>query len=191
VFSAYNSRGLNLPSDASALYRCEGVPLNSSLRKARSSAPGVRCVLFHSGLALVAVLVAGCSVQRPTVGPIEFVDSTGAPAQAATSLAVNQTVYLVATVTNDNEQLGISWTANCGSLPSGEGTNGAISTVCGTLSPAETESGPVPTYPSTGIITEYTAPAQVPKGNTITITAHATSLPSVTASVTLTIVASS
>jgi hypothetical protein len=47
----------------------------------------------------------------------------------------------------------------------------------------------VPTYPSTGIITTYTAPSVVPKGGTVTITAHATSLPSVFSSVTLTIVA--
>ena len=125
------------------------------------------------------------------MGSIQFVDSSGKALPPVSSLAVNGVLYLVATVTNDNEQLGVSWTANCGSLPPGEGTNGVISTVCGVFSPAVTASGPVPTYPSTGIIAEYSAPSVIPKGNTVTITAHAVSLPSVTSSVTLTIVAAS
>lgn len=167
-----------------------GASLNTGPRTARQSRPRARCIYIYVGSALLLALLAGCaSSGAPVVGPIEFVDSSGTSVPPLSSLAVNGVVYLVATVTNDNEQLGVSWTANCGSLPPGGGTNGVISTVCGAFSPGVTASGPVPTYPSTGIIAEYSAPSVIPKGNTVTITAHAVSLPSVTSSVTLTIVA--
>jgi hypothetical protein len=150
-----------------------------------------RVFIKNVGLAVILALLAGCAKGRPVVGPIQFVDSQGAPVSAVSSLPVNGTIYLVATVTNDDEQLGVSWTANCGSAQSGGGTTGVINTACGEFTPQETASGPVPTYPSTGIIAEYTAPSVIPKGNTVTITAHATSLLSVTSSVTVTIVAAS
>lgn len=163
--------------------------MKKGTRIARKSGPRALCVLINAGLACLLALPAGCASGKPVVGPIQFVDAQGAPVQAVTSLGVNGVIYLVATVTNDDEQLGVSWTVNCGSLPPGGGTNGVIDTICGTFTPSETESGPVPTYPSTGIITEYSAPSVVPKGNTVTIVAHATTLPSITSSVTLTIVA--
>ena len=96
---------------------------------------------------------------------------------------------MVANVTDDDQFLGVSWTVTCGSAaPVGGGT---IDTACGTCNPAQTESGPAPLYPATGIVTTYNAPSAIPKGATVTITAHATALPSVTSSVTLTIVAAS
>jgi hypothetical protein len=145
--------------------------------------------LTASFLALAAALVLGCGGSSiPMVGPIQFTAISGAPLPAVSSLAVNGVIYLVATVTNDDEQLGVSWTVACGSLPAGGGEDGGISTACGVCDPTQTASGPVPTYPSTGIITSYIAPPTVPKGNTVTITAHATSLPSVTSNLTLTIV---
>jgi len=106
---------------------------------------------------------------------------------APSSLAVNGQVYLVADVTNDNQFLGVSWTVTCGSAAAPGGI--AIDTACGTFSPAHTESGPVPLYLTTGIITTYNAPATIPTGTTVTLTAHATALPSVTSSATLTVVA--
>jgi hypothetical protein len=138
-------------------------------------------------LASVSAILAGCgSTVKPEIGPIEFTTATGAGAPAVKSLAENGQVYLVATVTHDDQFLGVSWTVDCGSaLPPSSGT---IDTSCGTLNPAQTMSGPVPAYPSTGIITTYSAPPSVPKGSTVTITAHATSLPSVTSSIELTIV---
>jgi hypothetical protein len=132
-----------------------------------------------AALAFVFAMLAGCgATTKPEIGPIEFTTASGASVPAVSSLAVNGQVYLIATVTHDDQFLGVSWTVNCGSaLPPSSGT---IDTSCGTLVPAQTASGPVPTYPITGIITTYTAPPSVPKGNRVTITAHATSLPSVT-----------
>jgi hypothetical protein len=138
---------------------------------------------------LVFAVVIGCANPKPpTVSPIEFVDSNGNPVSAVTTLAINQPVYMVATVTNDNDFLGVSWTVTCGAVPSSGSGGTVINTACGVSNPAQTTSGPVPTYPSKGIITTYTAPSVVPKGGTVTISAHATSLPSVFSSVTLTIV---
>jgi len=146
-------------------------------------------VLIYSLLAFILTLPSACGGSaKPVVGPIEFVDSSGAAVPAVSTLPINGAVYLVGTVTNDDEMLGVSWTASCGSLPPGGGTNGVISTACGVFNPSQTISGPVPTYPSTGYITEYSAPSAIPKGNTVTITAHATSLPSAVSSVNLTIV---
>jgi len=137
---------------------------------------------------VVAMLIGCANPARPTVGPIEFTDAKGAPVSAVTTLAVNQPVYMVATVSNDSDLLGVSWTVTCGSVGT-TGTGGtAINTACGVVSPPQTASGPVPTYPSSGIITTYTAPSMIPKGGTVTITAHATSLPSAVSNVTLTIV---
>lgn len=160
------------------------------LRAERNAKLRTQYALAGFALMLVAATLIGCiNSGVPTVGPIEFVDSTGAPISAVNTLAVNQPVYMVATVTDDNDVLGVSWTVTCGSAPSGGSGGIVINTACGVCAPAETESGPVPTYPSTGIITTYTAPSVVPKGNTVLIAAHATSLPSIYSSVTLTIVA--
>lgn len=163
--------------------------MNKVFCKARQSRLWALCVLIHLGLAGFLVLLNGCiDSAKPVVGPIQFVTASGGSAPDVSSLPVNGTIYLVASVTHDNDLLGVSWTVNCGSLPPAGGT-GTASTACGVISPSQTTSGPVPTYPSTGYITTYTAPSAIPKGNTVTITAHATSLPSVTSSVTLTIVA--
>ncbi|MGA9673651.1 MAG: hypothetical protein WBQ94_30950 [Terracidiphilus sp.] len=160
---------------------------------ARQSKPASWQIYVQIGSAVLLALLAGCAnTEKPDVGPIQFVTAAGAPVPGVTSLGINGVVYLVATVTNDNNFLGVSWTVDCGSLPAGGGiSTGTITTACGVFTPAQTASGPVPTYPSTGIITEYTAPSAIPKGNTVTITAHATTLPSVTSSVTLTITAAS
>ena len=140
------------------------------------------------GMALIFGILAGCgSATRPQIGPIQFTTASGASVPAVTSLAVDGQVFLVATVTDDDQFLGVSWTVTCGSaIPPGSGT---IDTSCGTFDPAQTASGPVPAYPSTGFIATYNAPSAIPKGATVTLTAHATALPSVTSSVALTIVA--
>jgi hypothetical protein len=147
------------------------------------------CIPIYLAVILTLTLLTGCGgQQKPTVGPIQFTDFNGAQVPAVTTLSVNGQIYLVATVTNDSDLLGVSWTVTCGSATLGGPGGTVISTACGVCQPAQTMSGPVPTYPSTGIITTYTAPSMVPKGGTVTITAHATTLPSVSSSVTLTIV---
>jgi len=131
-------------------------------------------------------LLGGCSATtRPEIGPIQFTNATGTSVPAATSLAVNGQVFMVATVTHDDQFLGVSWTVNCGSaLPP---SSGVIDASCGTVSPSQTISGPVPAYPATGYVAAYTAPPAIPKGASVTITAHVTALLSISSSVTLTI----
>jgi hypothetical protein len=157
---------------------------------------------------LLPALIGCANSTRPQVGSITFTtDSTGATpictiavlsnlqsstpactsALLPTLVAGGQAAYLYATVTGDNEALGVSWTVTCGSATAAG--SGEIDTSCGTFQPAETLSGPVPLYATTGIVTTYNAPSTVPKSGTVTITAHATSLPSEALSVTLNIVA--
>jgi hypothetical protein len=68
--------------------------------------------------------------------------------QPPASLLVSATTSLTAVVTNDSK--GVNWTVTCGSTP------------CGSFNPTGTASGAA---------TIYTAPAAVPTGNTVTITA--------------------
>lgn len=152
----------------------------ASLRPLRSSK--------RFSFALLLTLLCGCGVNQPQISSISFVTANGRTLSAVSSVPVNGQLYLVATVTRDDESLGVSWTVTCGSaVPPG---GSSIDASCGTLNPAQTASGPVPPYPSTGIITTYNAPSVIPKGGgTVTIAAHATALPSVTSSITLTIVA--
>lgn len=166
-------------------------------------------ILSLSAFALLLPTLIGCANStRPQVVSITFTtDSTGATpictisvssaAQSAgpgctsallpTLVAGGQAAYMYATVLGDSEALGVSWTETCGSAAASG--SGAIDTSCGTFQPAETLSGPVPLYATTGIVTTYNAPSTVPKGGTVTITAHATTLPSEALSVKLDIVA--
>jgi hypothetical protein len=160
----------------------------TGLRKERSRLRAQHDLIYVLLAFILSLPVACGGSSKPVVGPIEFVNSSGAAVSAVSTLAVNGVVYLVGTVTNDDEVLGVSWTVSCGSQPSGNGANDVISTACGIFTPTQTFSGPVPTYPASGYVTEYTAPSAIPKGSTVTITAHATSLPSADSSVNLTIV---
>ena len=100
--------------------------------------------------------------------PIAVTLSSAPPA----TLPTGTTLTLAATVVNDASSLGVDWTASCGSP-----------NACGTfnLSPAHTASaGPI----------VYTAPAAVPSGGVVTITASSSSsLPANAAIATTTIVA--
>jgi len=163
--------------------------LSTVFRAGKNARLRARCAPAGLTLGLVVTMLAGCAnSKRPTVGPIEFVDATGAPISAVTTLAINQPVYMIATVSNDNDFLGVTWAVTCGAVGTGGSGGITTNTACGVASPSQTVSGPIPTYPSTGIITTYTAPSVIPKGGTATIYAHATSLPSAFSSVTFTIV---
>jgi hypothetical protein len=85
-----------------------------------------------------------------TAAPPISITFTQAP---PSSLAVNGTAMVSATVTNDSMTKGVDWSVTCGS--SG----------CGSFSATHTASGTA---------TTYTAPASVPAGNTVTITATST-----------------
>jgi hypothetical protein len=99
-------------------------------------------------------------VSITAVSPIMVTIST-APA----SLLSSATTNVAATVTNDGTNAGVDWTASCGSA-------GA----CGSFNPAHTASGAQ---------TVYTAPASVPVGNTVTLTATSTADPTKSASSTV------
>ena len=176
---------------------CIGAPRN--LPSSRS--------LFVSAFFLILSALNGCGgAVKPQVASITFTtDSTGTKAVCTTAVTSSTpantplcssalppslvvggpAAYMFANVIDDDQGLGVSWTVTCGSATSIG--SGGIDTACGTFNPAQTLSGPVPLYTITGVVTAYTAPPAVPKGGTVTITAHATSLPSVTSSVTLTI----
>lgn len=100
------------------------------------------------------------------VAPISIKITQGIPTG---SIVQNSSAPLVATLTNDQSNAGIDWTVSCG-------TPG----LCGTFSPTHTESAAT---------TTYTAPAAVPVGGTIKITATATADPNQTATETDTVTA--
>lgn len=136
---------------------------------------------------------SGSSVSNIKVGAVTFSDANGTALKIApTSLTINQGTYVNVTLTNDPQLLGADWSVYCGSalpagspLPTGETQDES----CGTFTPTHTTSGPIPSYVTsgTGYVAFYTAPASVPKLNTVTLYAAATSDHSKYSSVTLTI----
>jgi hypothetical protein len=132
---------------------------------------------------------SGCSsVSTPVVGEISITNASGVAQTSVSSVQHGQSIYLDVLVTHDIDALGVDWSVTCSSsLPPGSIPVGTVDTSCGVFTPNHTLSGPVPSYPSTGIITQFTAPSVVPKVATVTIAAHSTSDPSVFSSITLTI----
>jgi hypothetical protein len=86
-----------------------------------------------------------------------------------TSIAAGATASLIATVANDTQSKGVTWSVSCS-------TSGA----CGSFSPTSTASGAA---------TTYTAPAAIPSAGTVTITATSVTDTTKSASVTITITA--
>ncbi len=142
-------------------------------------------------LPLCALLVlSGCGGQsaQVTVGSVDPTDSKGVIASPITSIPHGTTQFFEVILNDDIEGLGADWTVTCSSsAPEGSLPAGTIDTSCGTFAPYHTASGPVPSYPATGILTQYTAPSMIPKGGTVTIVVHATSRPAANSSVTLTV----
>lgn len=167
------------------------------------------CVPTFSVLALVLPVLGGCGGSaKPQIASITFTsDASGKTPLCTTAMtpdtppgtplcssallpvltAGGPAIYFFANVTNDDQYLGVSWTVTCSSDASAG--SGSINTACGIFNPAVTTSGPIPPYTTTGIVTTYNPPSASPKGGTVTISAHATSLPSIASSVTLTIAA--
>lgn len=126
------------------------------------------------GLSCLALLsFAGCSSAKPKLGSISVTD----PASGAvvSSVIVNATASVSVPVGSDGPNLGIDWSLECGGSPNTilESTN-----VCGALNPVHVGSS---------IAMLYTAPAYVPIGNTVTLTATSTTDPAVSARVILAI----
>ena len=147
-------------------------------------------LIWLACVTLLPVALSGCgSSLPPVVGAITVTDVKGAPLTAITAIKHGTPVYLDVTIMQDKEFLGADWTVTCSSsLPEGSLPPGMVDTSCGTFAPYHTISGPIPTYPGvTGYVTQYTAPSAIPKDGTVTLVAHATSLPSSTATLILTV----
>jgi hypothetical protein len=82
------------------------------------------------------------------------------------SLPVSATAQVAALVYDDPMNLGLDWTVTCGS------------SACGSFSPTHTASGAT---------TTFTAPASIPKGNTVTLIATSTADPTKSVAATVTI----
>jgi len=96
------------------------------------------------------------------VGPVSITFSQTLP----TSMNTSSQATMSATVLNDPAGAGVDWTVSCGSSS------------CGSFSSPHTASA---------VTTTYTAPATIPAGNTVTITAAATADPTKFTSGTITI----
>ncbi|HKV76948.1 MAG TPA: hypothetical protein VJP02_02335, partial [Candidatus Sulfotelmatobacter sp.] len=121
------------------------------------------------GTVSISAVSLGVSGQSATVTititaapPPISVSLSGQPASLQVSVSGN----ITATVSNDSQNKGVSWTVTCGSAS------------CGSFSPATTASG---------VATSYTAPSSVPTGNTVTVKATSVADNSKSASATITI----
>ncbi len=123
---------------------------------------------------LVAVSVAGCSDPKAGLGAISVTNPNGGTSGQVTSVIVNTSVNVSVPVSNDTSSLGVDWSLLCG----GSAVPGFTINVCGTITPVHVGSN---------INMVYLAPPYVPIGNSVTLTATATSDPSQSVSVTLAI----
>jgi hypothetical protein len=102
-----------------------------------------------------------------TINPAVSIVFTVAP---PTSMQINATAMMSATVSNDPLNLGVDWSVTC--------TGGG----CGFFTPTHTASG---------ALTTYMAPPTIPTGGTVTITSASTANPSTFVTATVTITSSS
>ena len=120
---------------------------------------------FASILAIIFLIsLMGCGGSSSSTPPPSI--SVAFNPAPPTSLQVNATASLTAVVSNDSANAGVTWSVTCGSA-------GA----CGGVNPTSTASGAA---------TTYTAPAAVPTGNTVKVTA--TSVTDTTKSASATII---
>jgi hypothetical protein len=80
------------------------------------------------------------------------------------------------TINGDSQNLGVNWALTC----LGSSITPAPANPCGTIAPAYVGA-------TNGLFMTYTAPVNIPVGNTVTLTAQLTSNPAISESVTLTI----
>lgn len=122
--------------------------------------------------------VTGCSSSSVIkAGAISITDPSGSATGQLTSLTTGAQAALSMTPVSDKTNDGVDWTVTCGGNPlNGSLTGGA----CGTFAPAHTPSG---------VVSLYTAPANIPVGTNVTITAAVTGDPSAQATLVLPIVA--
>ncbi len=116
------------------------------------------CAAMISGL----VGCGGGSSSVTTPPPAISIAFNPAPPAA---MQVGTNSPLTAVVTNDSSNAGVDWSVTCGS------------SACGSFSPTHTASD---------VATTYTAPATVPSGGTVTVTAASHAEPTKFASATIT-----
>src|SRR5579862_8309304 len=94
------------------------------------------CAVF--ALSLVSVWLAGCGTTKSnSSNPPSSSVSTTLTTKPPSSIALNQTASIVATVDNDSANKGVDWSCT----PTGS---------CGTFNPAHTASGAATTYTAPG-----------------------------------------
>jgi len=141
-----------------------------------NSSPIKRVVMALFTLGLLSMTGCG-SGSISHAGAISVVDSNGIVAGQPYSLAVSTAAKVSMMPSNDAKNTGVDWAVTCGGNPlTGSLTGGA----CGSFAPVHT---------SDGGASIYTAPAIIPLGTNVTLTASVTSNPSVSYSVPVTIVA--
>jgi hypothetical protein len=92
---------------------------------------------------------ASASITITSAGPPPAI-AVAFVTQPPSSMVINTTTSLAASVTNDSKNGGVNWSVTCGSAQ------------CGSFAPTRTASGSS---------TTYTAPGAVPSGSTVTVTA--------------------
>lgn len=130
-------------------------------------------------LVVLGMVAGGCgSSSVGKAGTISVTLPGGSASGQVTSLQVSTSVNVSMTPTGGAASAGVDWTVTCGGSPTtGSVTGGA----CGTLSPIHTASGAAALF---------TAPGLVPLGKTVTLLASVTGNPSLSSSVTLTVLPS-
>ncbi len=110
---------------------------------------------------IIAVAKANPSISYPVPGGVKIeghVSVIFTPPGLPSSVQTSSHTVMSATVLNDLANAGVDWTVSCGSGSSS----------CGSFNP---------THTATAVTTTYTAPATIPTGNTVTITATSTADP--------------
>jgi hypothetical protein len=122
--------------------------------------------ILLSGIAALTLLMAACGGggSGPTPPPVVSVTLSPAP---PTSIVISKMASLTAVVASDTAAAGVTWKASCGS------------TDCGTFSPVST--------PGNSSTTTYTAPAAIPTGNSVVVTATSVTDSTKSASATITV----
>ena len=133
-------------------------------------------------LSMALAALWGCNVSAvPQLGAISVTtDPATTPPTALSSVIVGTPAFVSVAVGQDQENLGVNWTVTCLGSPKVVPPNqpNPDPNPCGTISPV---------YVGSNVNMTYTAPTYIPVGNTVTITAFATSDPAVSSSITLTI----
>lgn len=167
----------------------DGMDNSMSLHSDVNVSKAAMCLML---MGLTALTGCGSVSVKPVVGSIIFTDINGKMQPSLVSLNVNKGTYVMVNLTDDNALLGADWSVSCQSaLPPGTplppGQTEDLS--CGTFTPQHSMSGkiPPPATSGTGYVVLYSAPAAIPKGNTVTLYASATADHSRFSAVTLTI----